>query len=221
MVQATEDQSKNNFYFFNLIYYNKTQEKQRMNKKGQMRGAILIGAVLLVIALIVFLILGAGLTTIFGGLVTTSVTIGGTNVTTNNTVTAVNETGSRLSVFGVENCDATLVQVQNRTSGANVALANYTESACVIYYAAGDGIWNNTVVNVTYTYTQTTGNTQRAIVNNSLTSYTTISNYIVPLVLLIVAVFFLGLMALIFLLLRNLRAGASFNMGSRSVTDLE
>ena len=122
-----------------------------------------------------------------------------TFTTTNEVVTAVNETGSTLD----NGWFSSVINATNNTDGVLIHSANYTTSVDndgigTIYFASGASTnFNNTIWNVTYT-SYNTSEAQWALANDAATGLAEYGNWFDIIVIVGIAGLILGLIFLAF-----------------------
>ena len=103
---------------------------------------------------------------------TTTVAI--SNLTTSG---VVNETGIVLTgLSNVKDCSVTPTIVTNATDGVVITSANYTTTGCSMVYA-GDGDYNNTLWNVTGTYTWSADNKATDVMNETVVGISNVTDW--------------------------------------------
>lgn len=152
-------------------------------------------AVISLVIAAVFLILGLVILQGFND--TNIVSSGASGTGTNESIIALTEVLQPLAVSATPACRSALTLVINGTGGEAIDLANFTISSCSVAFALGSGgEYNNSNVNVSYTYS----GGDEAFVGSNLTivGLGTFADFWEIIVLAIVISVVIGLLLVVF-----------------------
>jgi len=144
--------------------------------------------------IIIGVLFGAGLYVLseFSDKVLTTLEVSVPNETT---TTVVNETGVSLQASIAKDSVCTVLSVINYTTNTVIASGNYTydSTACTITFAALDGDWNNSLWNVSYSFTATNATAASAGIGNASGGIGDLAGWIPIIVIVLAAAIMIGI----------------------------